>query len=170
MVLLNKRLKAFSLIEVLVSLAIVSFSILYLLILAANLTRKATINKLQIQMSTIASGILEQAKSTLYTKQRDQNWNTLLNNNTLKINPNTKEVETASNCNFNDNPLNSNCPSVNELDQNQYSFLGYIIKAEQVNNNLFKLTIKIACKEVTSNSNCPNGLRPVIYETYITKY
>ena len=167
----RRSVHAFSLIEVLISLAIVSFAILYLLVFAASVTKRATLNKLQIQMSAMAGGILEQARASLYTQQREEDWNNLLNSNAMRLNPQNKRLESVLNCSFDDEVLRETCPSVNTLDSNQYSFLGYVIKPEQIDNNLFKLSIKVACKYVDSTEKkCPQGLSPVIMETYVSKY
>ena len=171
---IHKTSKGFSLVEVLISLAIISSAILIILTSVASATKQATFNKLKMEMINSATGILAKTQNVLYNQYKDQDWNSLLSGN-IQLATQTSNGEAIdiiqsvpAQCVPNQNPLNQSCPTVENV-LNNIDYLSYVIHAEQQGTqNVYKLTITVACKD---NTKCdPNKLAPVQMEMYVIKY
>lgn len=168
---IKNKINGFSLVEVLISLAIISSTILIILTAVAKATRQATYNKLKMEMVSSATGILSKTQDILYTQYKDSNWDTILIGNiqlSTDINGNNIIQHTSSSCIPTQNPLNDSCPTVTNI-LNNVDYIAYVIHAEQQGtSNVYKLTITTACK---ANTKCnPTRLAPVKMDMYIVKY
>ncbi len=167
------KIKGMSLVEVLVSLAIVSFTILMMLLVASTATQRATYNKMKIQMISAGNGILNDVTATLFRRYRDADWNMLLNGYIYLDKDATGELiaNVSAACTDATYPLDASCPSIADImDLPSLSYIGYVIHAEpQPTQNVYLLTITLGCK--TNEPKCnPEKIRASKLQLYVVKY
>ena len=175
---MDKFIRGMTIIEVLVSLTIISITVLGMLSSAAWATRRATISKLKTQMIDAGVYILEEFKTALNTTYDQQDWDDILNTFMLITqDENGVQIHQSDpSCYIQDNTLTVKCPTLSTIlpTSNLPDGMRYVIRTTPVTtggiDNIYEVRIFIGCSNDDNYKCNPDVYNIVTIRGYVVQF
>lgn len=169
-----RYIRGITIIEVLVALAIVSFTVITMLSASAVATRDATVRKINLQMNDAAVTILDELKKSLNARYNQDNWNNILRPYVILTSRNNLGFAIANapaGCTLGTHFLTPACPRVSTVlgTTNLPNDMRYLISTLPTPTpGIYEVTVHVAC---APSPGCNSKLLGKISVTgYVVQY
>jgi len=164
----KKRLAAYSLVEVLVSLVLLSVVVIYLLQISGSVLKKAAVLDTKRQVSAAAADVAMTLRTLMYTKYLNDDWATLLRSGVVleKVGEQFQIGGPNTSCRPDSYGVAASCPSLESFNPKLNKF-GYSIEVTYFPPT-YQVDITVGC--LRSQRSCqPQEYPPIKLTLYLIK-